>query len=1122
MMKTSRKLILPLASCLLAISAQAQISSGLIGHWEFENNLTETSGVHPANQHDGIEHIEPGGTAVAYVPHTDPAFGQALSLDGTNGVYVANSSTEDLVGAPVGTYVNTYDVGSGAVSISLWKQGSPASWEPWVCKYGETGGTAGGWQVRRRSGGSAAVFTLQGTDGAIDPAGANTAATAAGWQHIVAVWDGTTRRLYVNGAEDATFTQASDAVTGAGAGPTEAFDKFLTFGMRSYGTEQVPTLDKFFTGQIDDVAIWDRALTPTEIALLSNNPLSVALANADTDGDGLFDDDEVNIHGTNPNDPDTDADGVNDFDEVQAGSDALNDNDFDVDGLTNLQETSGSANTAYSNETTVWNIADSDGDGILDGEEVIAGVDTYVTNPNDSDTDDDDWSDGNETGATPPTDPTDPVDYPASSDSLIGYWPFDGDLVEISGIHPAGLHDGVAVDATNTAATAVYSAGLGGDFGQAIDFGGYAIKVKNSRMDEPTYTPTFDADINTANAMSVSFWSNGALGRWSAVVAKYGEGDATNGTDGWQIRRRNRGADMILTTRNTGGTTDPVGGNTAATTGGVWKHVLAVWDGSGSGSRKIYINGVEDTTFTTNAAGSVSVGGPGDADDKYLTFGMRDNGLGGLVSFFGGEIDDVAIWSRALTPAEASLLANYPVSVVLVNSDTDGDGLFDDDEVNIHGTNPNDPDTDADGVNDFDEVQAGSDPVNDNDFDNDGLLNSAETSGSANPWTGTVLGVAPGDTTGWNTPDSDLDGILDGEEVIAGGDTYVTNPNDADTDDDGYSDGAETSAGGDPTNAGDIGTLTSWQSGLCGYWRLDGDLTDSGFLGADGEMAGTELTPNYVTGKFGQAVDLDKTNNQHVAITGDENYFDTVGSDMTVSIWITTEAFTTSWDGIFSKGEQSWRLARRNQTNGPAFAAGTVGDAPTTDLVANAHPINDGGWHHLVGVVEWGVGFSIYYNGYLVETLANAPNILDVSESVNLGSNPTNGKSWNGNIDDAAMWKRALTAEEIYTVFSHGTDVQDLIDNNVPPVTVIPDPEPAVLVIESSGFNGLDFQVEVSGMDISKSYRLWVTEFLDPANVQWFDVDGPVSGVTTHIFSETNPQNIADSGFYQVREDVAP
>ncbi len=42
--------------------------------------------------------------------------------------------------------------------------------------------------------------------------------------------------------------------------------------------------------------------------------------------------------------------------------------------------------------------------------------------------------------------------------------------------------------------------------------------------------------------------------------------------------------------------------------------------------------------------------------------------------------------------------------------DTDQDGLFDDDETDVYGTDPNDPDTDGDGRNDGLEVFENTDP----------------------------------------------------------------------------------------------------------------------------------------------------------------------------------------------------------------------------------------------------------------------------------------------------------------------------------------------------------------------------------------------------------------------------
>jgi gliding motility-associated-like protein len=131
--------------------------------------------------------------------------------------------------------------------------------------------------------------------------------------------------------------------------------------------------------------------------------------------------------------------------------------------------------------------------------------------------------------------------------------------------------------------------------------------------------------------------------------------------------------------------------------------------------------------------------------------------------------------------------------------DSDGDGLTDQEEINI-GTDPTNPDTDGDGIPDGQEVANGSnplDPCSPNlnagpcDQDGDGLTNAEEI----------VLGTNP------TNPDTDGDGIPDGEEVANG--TNPLNPCDpdedfpgcnVDTDGDGLTDAYEGVIGTDPNN----------------------------------------------------------------------------------------------------------------------------------------------------------------------------------------------------------------------------------------------------------------------------------------------------------------------------------
>jgi len=70
------------------------------------------------------------------------------------------------------------------------------------------------------------------------------------WQHIGLVWDGYKRHLYINGLE-----VASDTTNLAGL---ESCDGLLYIGASK-------SLSSFWPGTIDDVGIWNRALSENEI-----------------------------------------------------------------------------------------------------------------------------------------------------------------------------------------------------------------------------------------------------------------------------------------------------------------------------------------------------------------------------------------------------------------------------------------------------------------------------------------------------------------------------------------------------------------------------------------------------------------------------------------------------------------------------------------------------------------------------------------------------------------------------------------------------------------------------------------------------------------------------------------
>ncbi|MHA1434758.1 MAG: hypothetical protein ACTSO7_13025 [Candidatus Heimdallarchaeota archaeon] len=140
----------------------------------------------------------------------------------------------------------------------------------------------------------------------------------------------------------------------------------------------------------------------------------------DTDNDGWRDDYEIELTLTNPTLADTDSDGIDDVDEfdywISIGVDVRDaydycddidvDNDLLIDGLELfydcdplILDTDGDGlldGTEILIYNTIPTVADSDADGLTDFEELF----TYFTNPNDDDHDNDGWKDGYEVHTT--------------------------------------------------------------------------------------------------------------------------------------------------------------------------------------------------------------------------------------------------------------------------------------------------------------------------------------------------------------------------------------------------------------------------------------------------------------------------------------------------------------------------------------------------------------------------------------------------------------------------------------------------------------------------------------------------------------------------------------------------
>jgi autotransporter-associated beta strand protein len=152
---------------------------------------------------------------------------------------------------------------SSSFTVSLWVKGWPVdAWVPFISKNGEPNG----WQIRRNGAGNEIDWTTRGSatgffNGNGDHNSGATAVTAPGlrntqWFHYTCTFDGTTKRIFVNSQLVAQEVNANATIQNS--------TNLLVFGARDNGG-----INSFSRVMLDEIAIWDRALTQVQVSDLT-------------------------------------------------------------------------------------------------------------------------------------------------------------------------------------------------------------------------------------------------------------------------------------------------------------------------------------------------------------------------------------------------------------------------------------------------------------------------------------------------------------------------------------------------------------------------------------------------------------------------------------------------------------------------------------------------------------------------------------------------------------------------------------------------------------------------------------------------------------------------------------
>ena len=199
--------------------------SGLVSWWPGEGNAHDIIGTN-------------NGTLAGGASYAAGEVGQAFLFDGTSG----------YVSIPDSPLMDSF---TNRMTVELWMKVNQVTvnsgWQGIVTKGNSS------WRLQGTSGANTLTFSANGVSPNSNLSG-NRNVNDGQWHHVAAVYNGTNLFLYVDGTLDAT--QPATGLIAQDSYP-------LCLGANAQGPGGLPTL--FFNGLVDEVSLYSRALTASEI-----------------------------------------------------------------------------------------------------------------------------------------------------------------------------------------------------------------------------------------------------------------------------------------------------------------------------------------------------------------------------------------------------------------------------------------------------------------------------------------------------------------------------------------------------------------------------------------------------------------------------------------------------------------------------------------------------------------------------------------------------------------------------------------------------------------------------------------------------------------------------------------
>ena len=516
--------------------------------------------------------------------------------------------------------------------------------------------------------------------------------------------------------------------------------------------------------------------------------------------------------------------------------------------------------------------------------------------------------------------------------TLEGYWPLNNDTLDYDDTNDGTVNGTTLVNATGRV-------GGGAHFDGNSDY----ITLSGSGI------------LDATSAHSISLWIKTLD---NANQKTYSQGNSGDNLPLTYIQLGNSG-EPLFHLRNDAGTFSSAGNSSTGLGDGEWHHLVGVRDTS-SPFLEIYVDGVPSGTSATNPTGAITF-------DNSLIGAGNNNGFN---AYFNGSIDEVQVYSKALSFSEVTRL--YLGSA-------------------------------------FGEEGEGG-----------RVMNTSETNKGDN-WT---LGVVPIDfaKVGFEVNSSSLE-ILNSlpsiDQVILNATTisnftddnltlHIINVTDADND--------------------TVKNITDWRINESGSFQsiavLNMPFEAGSSNGTDSKDYSTYSNNGTVSGAtFNQSGGYDGFSayefdgiDDNIVIS-DNPEFDFGVGNFTVSVWAKPENNNSY---IFHRrdGSGNNEMEVFIQTSGNLYFSTNDG----SNVVVQYPVTTFGTYRHWV-FSRNDTALSIYENGTLVNVTTGTPQDVSGSGSFFIGSSVASSALWNGSFDEFQVWNRSLSAEQVSALYNNRTDL---------------------------------------------------------------------------------------------------